>query len=508
MYTPGPIELVYGAESPIKLIDVARQISSAKKRRRPIDHLSFYGCRFKDQGRFFRTLGKKLKRSNNVKELAISGIPDVGNEELSSLAPFLNENLTLRSLDLTGATFNTKAIKEVRHFFRRNSSLEVLVLGENQCVGDEGVNTILSSLQDGQGKLQVLAIESCGVGHRGASSISNFMINKGTSLRVLELSNNMIGDAGAETLAESIKRGHHLGHLGLNDADIGDTGAQAFGEALKSNRSLHTLSLQNNKGITNVGASSLLKAVYNIDSIKTIIESNHVLRNLNLKGCTNIDPSLLQLSTQLSAHSRLLSSKDDVIRLKVTKYLKNAQCGLALEDFALELMPRLLAFVGKTNGMTSLFHTLKSMPILYSQYDPLEATKSLDEKKEEEDEPSSNANTATFLEQLKLSSRRARKYYSIFSNLIPKRSAMLRYQDCRTRNKHESTCSISKDNKQIFLSTQVETLIFVQLNVLKQALLLWLFHTRCAAQKSMYLFFKMLPRVYIYVLFCPQAYGT
>lgn len=448
----GPIELVYGSESPIKVANVSRHISHAKKRRRPIHNLSFLGCDFHDGTQTaFRALGKKLRMVKNVKEFAINGIPSVGNEELSSLAPFLNANDTLRSLDLTGATFNTKGIKGINRFFRRNSSLEVLVVGENECVGDEGVENIVSSLQAGRPRrLQVLAVESCGVGYNGSQAIANFMMQGGTSLRVLELSNNEIGDLGAEVLAGSIKRGHRLGHLGLNNAGIGDRGAQAFAKMLKFNRSLHTLSLQNNTEITNVGASSLHKAVYNDDSIKTIIKSNHVLKNLNWKGCSNVSRDLLQLSTQLSAHSRLLSTKDAVIRLKVSSYLKKSGCGVALEDFDLELMPFILAFVGKSNGITSLFHTLKSMPVLYTQYD--HQAKNLDEEEEKEEEEEEPVNNNDFLEQLKLSSRRARKYYAIFANRIPKRSSMLRYQDRRINNKHES--SVSATNSEHYLSSK------------------------------------------------------
>jgi len=515
LYHSGSIDLVYGSESPVSTNEVASHLSSAKKRRRSVDHLGFFGCRFYDGTRsVFRTLGKKLRRVKDVKELAINGIPDVGDEELSSLAPFLNSNTTLRSLDLTGATFHAKAIKEVRHFFRRNSSLEVLVLGENSRVGDEGVETVVSSLQRGRGKLQVLAIESCSVGRKGASSIADFICNKGSSLRILELSNNSIGDAGAEALVQSIKRGHRLGHLGLNNAEIGDQAALSLGELLKSNRSLHTLSLQNNKGITDVGASSLLEAVYKTDSIKTIIGSNHALRNLNLRGCSRISPGLLRLSNQLCAHSRLLSEEKDVIRLKISKHMATADCGMALEDFDLELMPHILAFVGKSNGMTSLFHTLKSMPLLYTQYDPEVLNNNPEgiEGKNLGDSEGEEPSMATFLEQLKLSSRKARKYYAIFANLVPKGSSMLRYQDRRIRNKHES--SVSASNNSDYLSSSGGNTSFAHLrvyySVLEQALLMWLFHARYILKHTSSVVLKIRPRVYIMlsVLFQPLPSGN
>ena len=534
----GPLELVYGAESPVNIAEITSHISSAKKRRRPIDNLSFYQCQFKEGTRkVFRTLGKKLKRVHNVRELAINGILGVGNEELVALAPFLNSSLTLRSLDLTGAEFDAKGIQEIRPFFRRNSSLEVLVLGENRCVGDEGVEAVTSALQSNQGGLQVLAIESCGVGPRGASSVSNFMMNRGSSLRILELSNNKIGDVGAETLVGAIRHSQHkLGHLGLNNTNLGDGAALAFGEMLQSNnRSLHTLSLQNNKGITSVGASSLLKAVYNTESIKTIIGSNHVLKNLNLRGCTSIDTKLLQLTTQLSAHTRMLSSRDEVIRIKVKTYLKNSQHGIALEDYDLELMPHILEFVGKTNGMlgmTSLFRTLKSIPLLYTQYDP-QAIKALEgatkfgkkEKKagagEGGESTTRDNNGVPFLEQLRLSSRRARQYYSIFSNLIPKQSSMLRYTDRRTVNKHEvgeaSVCTANNNNQCYLSSNHTAAAVeetassFIELNyyIVQQAILMWLYHTRCAGLSTpsgVPKLVRYLKLICVYC-FCPQACG-
>ena len=166
-FYPGPIQLIYGSESPIHLADIVRHISSAKKRRRNIDHLSFLECQFYDDTRtVFATLGKKLRRVKNSKELSICGIHNVGNQEIISLAPLLNSSNSLRTLDLTGGTFDVIAINAIQRLFRRNnSSLEVLNLSDNSCLGDDSVETIMSSLQSGgQGEkkknnnLQVLAL--------------------------------------------------------------------------------------------------------------------------------------------------------------------------------------------------------------------------------------------------------------------------------------------------------------------------------------------------------------
>ncbi|KAL7548353.1 hypothetical protein ACHAWF_011641 [Thalassiosira exigua] len=521
-----PVEdLVYGSESPVASSDVERHLTSARKRRRPVRHLGFLGCRFRGgTPRAFRAVGRRLRRTrSDVRELAVRGVPNVGNEELKSLAPFLNASATLRSLDLTGTRFDARALEEVKPFFRRCSSLEVLVVGENECVGDEGVEVLASSLgEEGRGRLRVLAVESCGVGPRGASSVADFMARGGAGLRVLELSGNPIGDEGGEVLAAALKRGHPLGELSLNGAELGDRGALALGDMLKANRSLHTLSLQDNAGITGAGASGLLEAIYDADSIKTIVASNHALKNLSLRGCRNIASDLLGLVSQLSTRSRLLSTKDEVIRFKVSAYLKNSEGGVALEDFDLELMPRILSFVGKSNGMTSLFHTLKSMPLLYAQYSP--QGKTLVEREEDEgrakEGEAGEARTdgaGDFLRRLRLSSRRARKYYAIFRDLVPKRSSMLRHPDRRARSGHEPPSDdddAASNSSDLYLSSSGHAASdFECLNsyyaVLEQALVLWLFHTRRALGGFACTVLKLCPQVLLaFRLCCPKPRGA
>ena len=422
-FYPGPIQLIYGSESPIKLADVATHLASAKKRRRNINHLSFIGSTFNEGTRtVFQIIGKKLRKIKHIKALTISNVPDFGNVELLSLAPFLNSTKSLRTLDLTGVSFNGTAVDEIQRFFRRNSSLEILNLGDNQCLGDDGVESIISSLESNtkkKSKLQVLGLNNCGIGYRGLSSLSTFITQgNGRNLTVLELSNNIIDDEGARML----------------------------GQVLKSNRSLHTMNLQNNTEITDVGVSSILSSlgVHEATSINMIVGSNHVLKSLNLEGC-NISSNLLNQVTRLSAQSRLLSTENGVIRLKVSNYLKYTECGVALEEYDLELMPYILAFIGKS-GVTTLIHTLKSMPILYSQYSP--QVKSL-----------TNEKTVDNLFKLPSQSRRVRKYYDLLSRQVSRHTKMVRYQDRRMRNKHEaSSVSIrsNKSNKKISLSSNTQ----------------------------------------------------
>ena len=426
---PGPVDLIYGAETPLRTEVVARHLSSVRRRRKRINHLSLLGSELVNPRGLFKLLGKKLKKFN-VKELAINQIPSMNNEELISLAPFLNATKTLKILDLSGARFDAKALQEILCFFMKNPSLEVLVLGDNECVGDEGA-AVVSSLQEGRAALRTLSMQGCGVGSSGVASISKFL-GSCPSLRMLELSNNMIGDAGVELLAESIKsQSCQLEYLGLNSVEVGDRGVLVLADAVKTNRSLTSLSLQNNRGITSFGAAHLLKSTYNTQSLQSVLAGNHVLTNLNIRGCSRVGESLLKLAEDLLSTQAMATHQ--VIRFKVSKYTEKKGNGIVLEGFDSKLLPHILSFVAQTNGLSYLFQSIRSMPPLHSQYE-------LSSKVEE-------VKSNDFLESLK-TPKRTKMVYELFGSSFPRQRSIMRHQGGRRANKHEAPMkSLSCNNK-------------------------------------------------------------
>ena len=438
LFHPGPVDLIYSAEIPLRLEVVARHLSSVRRRRKRINHLSFLGSEVDDSEGLFRLLGKRLKRFN-VKELAISQIPSMGNQELISLAPFLNSNKTLKILDLSGARFDDKGLQELRCFFKKNPSLEVLVLGDNECVGDEGAAAVVSALRKGRGSLRTLSVKASGLGRSGIASISKLLINC-PSLRMLELSNNMIGDAGVELLAESIRsRSCQLEFLGLNSVEVGDRGVLILAHAAKTNRSLTSLSLQNNRGISSFGAAHLLKSTYNTQSLQSVLSGNHVLTNLNIRGCIRIGISLLRLAEELLSTQGLATHQ--VIRFKVSKYTETKGNGIVLEGFDLKILPHILSFVGQTN-LNYLFQSIKSMPPLHSKYELI--SKNIDKAEE--------SKFNDFLKSLK-SPRRAKKIYEGYVVPIPKQRSITRHQGGRRANKHEASMKSSNNKYKSSLSS-------------------------------------------------------
>ena len=442
-------------------------------------------------------LAKKLKRLKDLQEFAFCGMPHVGSGQISHLSPFLNGNSTLRSLNLSGLGLNAEDIQAIRVFFKSNDSLRVLILGGNECLGDEGVNDLVCALKEEKKgllakkkkkKLRTLGLENCGMGHVGAASISEFMNHckfnflgftstvsssvfvhqsilhrffhyflsgTGSSLQILELSHNKIGDIGAKKIAESIKGDQcKLEYLGLNNTNLGDQGAKNLSASLSSNCSLRTLTLRSNSGITDAGAHSLVESIYNPTSINSIIESNHTLRNLDLKGCSHIGKALLSSANSFSAQCSILKSTKDVIRHKISKYLKDNICigntalDASIED--VELMPFILSFVGQSNRLNHLFHIVKNwnMPQLFTNNHVHSQEQELQEKKDDE--------FSKFIEQFTPAPKTRRKrFFDISVNLVSRKSVILRCNDGRNRNKSESFVRNNTNQLRSILSSRI-----------------------------------------------------
>ncbi|KAL3794137.1 hypothetical protein HJC23_012844 [Cyclotella cryptica] len=428
-YFPGPISLIFGSESPLHSQDLSRHFPRRRKRNlsctsapeQHVHHVSLLGCQFHDIKDSFTLLGKKLKRESRLKELAICDTtPRIGNLEMMHIAYGLSSNTKLRLLDLTGAGFDDVGLSRLKSFFEKNYSLEVLTLADNAKIGDKGLQVVLSALQNRSSNLRVLNLEAVGTGIMGASLMSSLIGSIGSSLRILELSRNALGDTGVEKLSECIKLDScRLECLGLNSVGLGDRGLLKLADSLERNRSLHSLNLQRNVDITDVGASQLLKTVYNTDSLSSIVSSNHVLKNIDMRGCVNISESTFYMIDLFSSQT---------VRFKVSKYFENFGCFSALGSLDYSLLPNILAFVGQKNGLDGLFRTVRSIPLLYTNPSEEESSKMKEE-------------SAFFLEQSKPVSRR-RKLYCFFSGAVPQIRGIIRCMDSRNRNKHECQCRI------------------------------------------------------------------
>jgi hypothetical protein len=430
-YVPGPISLIFGSESPIHSHDVShhfpsrkRSLSCAATPQQYVCHLSLLGCTFVNIKDVFHLLGKKMRRENSLQELAVCHTtPKLGNDELIQLARGLSKNSKLRVLDLSGACFDARGLASLKSYLDRNSSLEVLSLGENVNIGDEGVDIVLASLRRGNQELRVLNIEKCGIMNFGARALDLMRGILSSSLCILELSHNPIGDVGVQKLAECmVSDSCRLESLGLKNISVGDLGLLRLADALATNRTLNTLNLQNNILVTDVGASHLLKSICNFDSISSVVGSNHVLKSIELRGC-NVNSSTLYTICAMSTQT---------VRFKVSKYFENFGCVSALGSVNSFLLPDILSFVGKRNGLDVLFRTVKSIPFLYNNSPKTESN-------------ANDSSTSFTLDDSHKAPRRL-KQYQYFFNSVPLIRFTILTRNSKDRCKHERRVKKSNTN--------------------------------------------------------------
>lgn len=111
-----------------------------------------------------------------------------------------------------------------------------------------------------QSSILTLSLTDDSIGDGGAQRLAR-ALRVNTSLTSSALDGNHIGPSGAEAIASSLTKNPSLTNLSLSRDEIGDGGAQAFAELLADGRSFVTkLNLGDNR-ISDVGAKRLAWAI-------------------------------------------------------------------------------------------------------------------------------------------------------------------------------------------------------------------------------------------------------
>ena len=113
-------------------------------------------------------------------------------------------------------------------------------------------------------------IKDLNIGAKGALKVAQTILeNSNSSLISICLSNNDIGDPGAQAIADMLKINHSLASINLALNNIGTEGAKAIANALKVNQSLQNIRLEWNY-IGNQGAEAIIDALNVNNSLQNI----------------------------------------------------------------------------------------------------------------------------------------------------------------------------------------------------------------------------------------------
>ena len=138
-----------------------------------------------------------------------------------------------------------------------NSTLRILDLSGN-LIGDEGADRLSDALKVNT-TLQKICLHVNAIREDGAKSLAGALtVNK--TLQEISLFNNKIGDDGAKHLAEALVVNTALQTIHLAENNIGDEGAESLATSFIINKSLCSVYLGKNE-ITNKGAQKLADAL-------------------------------------------------------------------------------------------------------------------------------------------------------------------------------------------------------------------------------------------------------
>lgn len=182
--------------------------------------------------------------------LGINKLTDRGAAALSSALPTSN----LKTLSLERNSLTHEGVSAVAGSLP--PSLERLMLGRN-AVGAEGAGALALALATSQRRLHTLGLGFAGLHAAGAQAIAPAM----AWVTVLDLSGNHLGQEGCACLAAGLRSpGALLEVLKLESNGVGDEGARELGVVLAENATLRELEVRRNS-ITDEGGRLLARAL-------------------------------------------------------------------------------------------------------------------------------------------------------------------------------------------------------------------------------------------------------
>ncbi|CAF1568788.1 unnamed protein product [Adineta ricciae] len=232
---------------------------------------SFYVSDHKLDDQGIQLIGNLLKTDTTLSSLTLRG-SEIGDREIQYLATALLDNtvnnihLTLDELDLERNLIGDQGAQYLGKAFEKNNRLVELNLSENR-IGDQGALYLANTFKKNT-RLTKLDLSKNRIGNQGAQYL-NDAFEKSTALIDLDLDENPGSFCATVSALISLKNNKTITRISLSDNQIGDQGAQRLADFIKNNTSLTDLWLDNNR-IGDQGAQYLLNALANNKTLTTL----------------------------------------------------------------------------------------------------------------------------------------------------------------------------------------------------------------------------------------------
>ncbi|XP_066158503.1 protein phosphatase 1 regulatory subunit 37 homolog isoform X2 [Euwallacea fornicatus] len=238
-----------------------------------LECLSFKGMKINEP--YMRSLIHAIKNNPNI---AILKFDSCMLEKLPTfyLVEALMTNQTIRELYLPSTGLYTKEADALQRFLVNNTHLKVLDISNNN-LGDRGLEVLSKGLCNqkipGVG-LSVLVIFNNQITEKSGPVIKNIIIEC-KNLHTLNIGYNNLTDDVLSHISEALAHTHSLEGLGLQCTLLTCKGILTLAHALPANTSLQKINLKGNKAIQILGIEALCTALTNSKISKIEIDDNN-----------------------------------------------------------------------------------------------------------------------------------------------------------------------------------------------------------------------------------------
>ena len=240
--------------------------------------------------RFFRSSRRLFFYSVSLPKVSVTATSSETSAERKRLSEYISQRRFRSEIDLNGRNLKDEDMEIVVQHLIVIKQCKELHLNQNHLTSS-GAITIANALYDNT-TLEMLFLCLNAIGDAGAQAFATALSNGNSNLQYLFLSSIGLTDLGVKHLSNMLRTNTGLQHLALEANRIGDGGIDVLMDALThDNTSLKGLYLSNNQGVTNAS----------VDSIIAMLQVNRSLVRLKLSGC-NISSSGIRKLRDVKQH--------------------------------------------------------------------------------------------------------------------------------------------------------------------------------------------------------------
>jgi len=241
-------------------------------------------------GSLLKERGSKSKKSDSGICINAEGGEEGNGDAKSHLGSDLG-SMKHGSTQISYVSF--KLVADVSRYLTQKNSEEVreLELGFNgEDVEDEDVVKICAKIEVSNDRIILLNLSNNEIGDAGAEALGNLLIEDIKIMQEIDLGANVIGDRGMKYIAAGLAQNAVLQSINFNENEFGEKGAVALFKALAVNRSLVSIDVGAND-LGSKGAKALIK----------MMKSNNTLTKVGTLEASGITKSQRKLLDALIA---------------------------------------------------------------------------------------------------------------------------------------------------------------------------------------------------------------